>query len=42
VAIQATSILNVSNLRDTGHSTESTPPAAMADEQTVIMINPAA
>jgi len=33
-AIQAACSLNVGNLRDTGHSTEATPPAAMADNRT--------
>jgi hypothetical protein len=32
-AIQAAYSLNVGNLRDTGHSAEATPPAAMADKR---------
>jgi hypothetical protein len=37
-AIQAAYSLNVGNLRDTGHSAEATPPAAMADyAQSLIM-----
>ena len=32
-AILAAYSLNVGNLRDTGHSAEATPPAAMADQQ---------
>ena len=35
MTIQVTSILNVSNLRDTGQSTESTPAAASAEEAPV-------
>jgi len=32
-AILAAYSLNVGNLRDTGHSAEATPPAAMAEQQ---------
>jgi hypothetical protein len=35
-AILAAYSLNVGNLRDTGHSAEATPPAAMADDLPVI------
>ena len=34
-AILAAYSLNVGNLRDTGHSAEATPPAAMADNQSL-------
>jgi hypothetical protein len=34
-AILAAYSLNVGNLRDTGHSAEATPPAAMADERSL-------
>ena len=37
-AIQAAYSLNVGNLRDTGHSAEVTPPAALADEETVAVV----
>src|SRR5512139_3163430 len=33
-AIQAAYLLNVGNLRDTGHTTEAMPPAAMAEQET--------
>lgn len=36
-AIQAACSLNVSNLRDTGHSAEATPPAAKAEYPTVMV-----
>jgi len=38
-AILAAYSLNVGNLRDTGHSAEATPPAAMADQETFRPIN---
>lgn len=37
-AIQAAYSLNVGNLRDTGHSAEAMPPAAMADHRTIAII----
>ena len=32
--------LNVGNLRDTGHSVEATPPAAMAEHETFTVSSP--
>ena len=39
-AILAAYSLNVGNLRDTGHSAEATPPAAMADNRTQTATSP--
>jgi hypothetical protein len=36
-AILAAYSLNVGNLRDTGHSAEATPPAAKAEQETVVL-----
>jgi hypothetical protein len=37
-AVQAAYRVNVGNLRDTGHSTQPTPPAAKADYATLVRI----
>jgi len=41
-AILAAYSLNVGNLRDTGHSAEATPPAAMADDLPTMPAQPPA